>query len=500
MSLVIYKNGSPTYYSPRSAQYCGDKTGEEFRDWVTFGSDPNDFITCTYGTLVQRCVTLYHTSAIARACVNKPTSYAIGDGLVFKSEVDHKALGMTRKQAEKWQRTFTSLLHIEKQLSNYYEKQAQLFREAKISGDAFLYLLREENSMLDMPFDLIAVGGGDIDWQKSGKNIKLGIKTDTYGRRKAFYRCARKTPVKFMDSNGNINALQMMFRERPQQLRGLSCYYSEIARFKNIDRFWDAVLERVVQEAIQLGYFQASDTNVAAQARAMARRSMSAAQRDGDTQSSTSSNSVTRSDNMKTGGMYWLGNEESMQFTELKTPSNNFGMFNEWSVKMACMAVKYPPEFILGEYSTSFTAHKGALNDAIRQFMSERKTFERTVDYAVNLEYLKHFIRTGQIETPKGFWESGHVRRASIAGVTLGPVPGHVNPLQEVKADIAAVEAGLTTRSSMAAKFGHDWYNMIDKWKTEQIEWFNQSLEKMVASLGQDLVLKGEENASGNNS
>ena len=482
--IAIYKNGKlDVSSSVNTNQYTGEKTGGEFRNWKLFGTDPNEFVSCSYGILSSRNATLYSTSSLARACVNKPLNYSIGTGLVFKSLPNADFLEMEEEDAKAWGRKFTELLHFEKTLVNYYEKQSIIVREAKITGDAVVFLYRDKK--MKRPFDIIVSPGDGIDWEKNetGK-YKLGIRMDKFSRRKGFWSSTANRYVSFQDKNQNQNAIQFLFKERAGQARGNGVFYSAIGLSKNLDRVYDATIERMVQEAIQMGYFEATNTDVVGQARGLAKASVSRSDTSGKDGSLTEINPDSQA--LKPGGMYVLQNGEKMNFNDMKAPGNNFGMANEWILKHFAMATGIPPEVILSEYSTSYTAHKGALNDFIKAFMKDRKTFISIVDSKINLEYLKHFARTGQIEVHPGFWDDERIQLAYLEGVHLGPIPGQINPLQEVNADIKASENGFTLKSSIATKYGNDFWNMIGPWEEEQKRWFEASPEKQAELLSKN--------------
>lgn len=475
--ITVIRGGSVhTLSSEEVHQYTGEKTGGELRHWKLFGTDPQEFVKYSYSVLASRCATLYHTSSIARACINKPLNYSIGKGLFFKSMPDFEFLGITQEEAKEWGKKFTKLLHYEKKAVKWYKKQKTLAREAKITGDAVMYFLREGNKA-GVPFDIVVTQGNAIDWQKNGDNFTLGIKHDEYGRRIGFQSTTSGKTVPFIDKNGDQVAIQFLFPDRAGQLRGFGVYMSEIARAKNLDRIWDAILERMIQEATQLGYFNASSTDVEAQARAMARAAA------GITKNNPQLEEISGRTPTKTGGMYILKDGEGMTINEMKTPSNNFGTANEWSLNFFSMATNIPPEVVLGQYSTSYTAHKGAFNDFLKVIDSDRQDFIDGVETAVNFEYLKHFIKTGQISVRSDFWSDYKVQQAYLEGIFLGPVPGHINPLQEVNADEKAVRAGFTLQSSVATKYNMDFWNAIDLWAEEQDKWYNSSPENRAKQL-----------------
>jgi capsid protein len=144
----------------------------------------------------------------------------------------------------------------------------------------------------------------------------------------------------------------------------------------------------------------------------------------------------------------------------------------------------------MGKYSTSFTAHKGALNDFWKIVEEERSAYIDTVETIVNLEYLKHFVRTGQLKVKPEFWTDYKTQIAYLDGSYLGPVPGHINPLQEVNADAKSVEQGFALRSSIATKHGNDFWNMIDSWEEEQDRWSKASPEQKAKALYEEETKK----------
>jgi capsid protein len=151
------------------------------------------------------------------------------------------------------------------------------------------------------------------------------------------------------------------------------------------------------------------------------------------------------------------------------------------------MATGWSPGFIMTEYSTSYTSHKGAFNDDLKHIMQDRATFIRIVDTVVNLEYLKHFILSGQLRVNPAFWSDYRIRRAYLEGTVLGPVPGHINPLQEINADIKANEAGALTKSQMSAKYGNDFWKMLSEWQSQQEAWSEASPAKRAEALAADV-------------
>ena len=458
-----------------SPQYDGSKIPGEFDQWINYTQDPNEFIKLSYGTLCDRSMTLYHTEPAARAAIEKPLCYTVGDGLFFRSQIDHNYLGMNAKKASDWSKRFTTLLHLEKIQANYYQKQSLLVRAGSITGDSWLYFIRDEATRkMGLPFDLVTATGETADWEYSKDKYTLGIKMDDYNRRTGFRQAKTGTDIKFKTQKGRRNAIQFMFKMLPGQARGYGMIYHSIAMLKRMGRIWDAVTSRMVLEGMLVATVDSSEFDAEAEILAMAEAA--AAEANGGTAPSGVTE-IAGTQAMSPGGIMQVRGKSPLKFTDMKSPSNNFDTANQYLLKLLAMARGYPPEFISGEYNTSYTAHKGALNDSMKMALVERGGYVSNVDTPVNQEYLEHFWRTGQIDLPPDYFNDYRVRRAFLAGVTLGPVPGHINPLQEVNADLKQVMGGLNTFDNVARKYGNEWEAMYPLWVEEQSKFLNGSAD-----------------------
>jgi hypothetical protein len=130
------------------------------------------------------------------------------------------------------------------------------------------------------------------------------------------------------------------------------------------------------------------------------------------------------------------------------------------------MAAGTPPEVIKSKYSTSYTAHKGALNDFERNFTARREAFIDTVCYPVLREIAVALILRGELDAP-GFFESERVQRAYLDGNWRGPSLGHINPAQEIN---ALVNSKLMAKSEAAYRVSSitDYEAFSTRWKYDE--------------------------------
>lgn len=473
MPIYVVKNGSMTS-TQIDKQLTGEKIPGDLDSWDYFGTDPNLILTYNYDLLCQRSTTLFHTHAPVSAGINKSAMYAIGQGLHFRSQPDYKTLEITKESAKDWGMRFQSLLHYVFCMLNFYNKQSVLFRTADIMGDSVLLFDRADQDA-GLPFDLIETGGDFIDFKAAPKDneiVNLGIIVDKFKRRKGLVQDdENQTRITFKDSDGLQNIVQYYNKQMARQLRGFPLAYKIIAAAKNYDRFIDATLARAVLESIMMGVVNNTESDFGSQVDKIAE---STRDENGYKPPSSISTDATVSQ-LATGGIFHMQGKGELNFTDLKTPSNNFDKFNNAHIDICGMALDIPPEVLMSKYSTSFTAHKGALNDFVKSYTLKRHNFQRTVCYPVMLEIAKYLFESKMIEMPKSdFMTNPITQMATLAGNWLGPVPGHINPLQEINALIAAKDNALTTPADAAAQYGSGEYeDFIEEWQ-QQMEQFRK--------------------------
>jgi hypothetical protein len=103
-------------------------------------------------------------------------------------------------------------------------------------------------------------------------------------------------------------------------------------------------------------------------------------------------------------------------------------------------------------------------------------------EIAINL------ILSGAIQAPGFFTGGDAVQRAYLKGIFLGPVPGHINPLQEVAAKEKSVENAFTKRSDeMFQSFGGDYDDAIEQWAEEEREFQKIHPDAQAAKIAESI-------------
>lgn len=474
--IYIFKNGKIAYKNNEN-QITGEKIPGDLNTMNVYASDINEALHSSYGKLSQRSVTLYHSYAPVSSAINKTTAYAIGGGNIFRSHPDYRILGITKEAAKEWGKEFQLLIHYYFKMLSWYEKQSVAFSGALVSGDSLIYFIRGGGT-----FDVIEAGGDNINWEyTNGDDWTLGIKHDKYKRRKAIYT---DQIVNFENQKtGDQQVIQFFIKYMPRQLRGLPLAYKIIALAKNHDRQIDATVQRAVLESIMLGYSNTDTTDLSKQVK----NQVEAANRKKIGYFRSALSRLTGSRDLQGGSFYQLNTGESIQFTDLKTPSNNFDKFTEWMIKFVAMATDTTPGIILSNYPTSYSSHRGEFNDFWKMVLVKRHLFNEKVNKVVVREIAKQLIFDGRISAP-GFFDDPLKQEAWLAGSFLGPVPGTINPKQEVEAHKVAVENSFTLRSDAAALYsGGEWDNYIDEWGEQEKKFRDYSEDQQAEIIQEDL-------------
>jgi capsid protein len=131
------------------------------------------------------------------------------------------------------------------------------------------------------------------------------------------------------------------------------------------------------------------------------------------------------------------------QDSEIKTLSAGTGQlyfkdFYETNTHIMCSAIGIPPNVALSIYNDSFSASRAALKDWEHVINVSREDFTAQF-YAPIYQFFLHLeILKGKIQAPgylTAYYEGNEMALAAYQSSRFrGPIPGHIDPLKEVKA------------------------------------------------------------------
>ena len=147
-----------------------------------------------------------------------------------------------------------------------------------------------------------------------------------------------------------------------------------------------------------------------------------------------------------------------MQFADPKHPNTGYDDFTNANIRLIGAGLEIPPEVMMKQFTTSYSAARGALNEFWRTCSMQRDWFTDDFCQPVYEEWFAEAAARGRIHAP-GFFTDPARRKAYTACAWNGPARTNLNPVQEVDAAIKRVDAGFSTAQEETAQMTGGDYN-----------------------------------------
>lgn len=146
---------------------------------------------------------------------------------------------------------------------------------------------------------------------------------------------------------------------------------------------------------------------------------------------------------------------EAPQVLESSRPSQNFLNFCDLILHQIGACVGIPYEVLTKDYSkTTYSSARAALLEAWRVFDCYRRFFVAQYCQPVFAMVVEEAFLGGLLDLPVSVDDFYRQKRLWTNAHWIGPSRGSIDPLKEVQADVAAINAGLKTRSEAIAERG----------------------------------------------
>ena len=158
------------------------------------------------------------------------------------------------------------------------------------------------------------------------------------------------------------------------------------------------------------------------------------------------------------GAIIDLNPGEEVQFADPKHPNTGYDDFTNATIRLIGAGLEIPPEVMMKQLTTSYSAARGALNEFWRTCSMQRDWFTDDFCQPVYEEWFAEAVARGRIHAP-GFFTDPARRKAYTACAWNGPARTNLNPVQEVDAAIKRVDAGFSTAQEETAQMTGGDYN-----------------------------------------
>ena len=429
-------------------------------------------------TMRQRGRMLYMASPIAAAAVNTNRTKIVGPGLRMKCSLDAELLGLSPESARQWcKRTEAEFRAwcLNKSscdalgINNFYEMQQLAVKSWLMSGDVFALLKRREPTRLN-PYSLcvqmieadristplcsVSNGIFSVTEGKHGDNeVHDGVEVDAGGRVVAYHVCngyPYSTVLKDINwvrveavskKTGLPNILQIMDSERPDQYRGVSYLAPVIEMLLQNRRYTESELTAAIIQTYFTGWLE-TDTD------------------------STDMPMFDHSDDddanedepeMSPGNIVKLKKGEKIVFGNPNIPTAGYETFTNSIARQIGAALEMPHEVLLKEFTASYSASKGALEEAWEVIKMRRSWFVNDFCQPVYEVWLAEAVARGRIRAP-GFFDDPLIRAAWCSARWDGPALTQLDPKKEAESNAMLVQHGWKTNEQITREYyGENW-------------------------------------------
>lgn len=451
--------------------------------------DSNNF------TLRQRSRMLYMASPIGASAIKTNRTNVVGNGLKLQSNINRQVLGMTKEQAEEWQKKTEAEFELWASKKNacdatgmndFYGIQQLALMSWLMSGDTFAVVKRYDRTPLQ-PYGLrihlieadrvrtpvdtgLGIRPGIIYDTRgiapNGNDIYDGVEVDKNGKVVAYY-VANTYPFEptltltdfvrieaYNRATGLPNILHIMDSERPDQYRGVPYLAQIIEPVLQTNRYTNAEIMAAVVQSFHTAFIttEADPTEMPFNEAIPEPEQISEDPNDYE---------------MGPGTINILQPGEDVRFNTPTHPNTAFDVFIKSICTQIGSALEIPRDLLLKEFNASYSASRAAMLEAWKAFKMRREWLTNDFCKPVYEIWLTEAIALGRIQAP-GFFNDPLIRQAYLGSEWIGPAQGQLDGTKEIQAATMAIEAGLSTREQEAIKLnGSDYAANVDKLAVE---------------------------------
>lgn len=485
----------------RQASGYGDAgaslTRRALKGFLAASGAPTEDIDFHNYTLRQRGRMLYMSSPVAAAAINTNRTKVVGTGLYMRCAIDRETLGLSEEAAKDWQRKTEKEFNMwasDKRkcdalgVNNFWGLQQLVIKSWLMSGDVFSLHKRYKATSMN-PYSLrLHIIEADrvstpIDMAKTvnptttqgvnpttGNKIYDGVEVDENGCIVAYYIrntypyqvSAEKTVwqrvIAIGEKTGMPNILQIMASERPDQYRGVTYLAQAIEPLLQLRRYTESTL----MAALVQSFFTAWITTNTEHSD-IPFNEVGAGDIDGIPDDQPDSLSEDASEyEMGPGTVQHLADGENITFGNPNIPTASFESFFKTMCKMVGADLELPYDVLIKEFNSSYSAAKGALEEAWEAFKMRRVWLVDDFCQPTYEAWLAEAVAIGRIKAP-GFFTDPLIRSAWCNARWDGPAQTHLDPTKDANANEIAVKHGWKTNEQVTREsYGGNWEENIE--------------------------------------
>lgn len=489
------------YYAKGYSDAGASHVKRALKGFIAQSGAPSEDIDFNNKTLRQRGRMLYMASPVASAAINTNRTKVVGTGLHMKCTIDRNVLGLSDEAAREWERKTEAewRMWAERKencdalgMNNFYELQQVAIKSWLMSGDVFALIKRYEPTPWNpytlrihlVEADRISTPNGfgksyipntteGIN-PKNGNKVYDGVEVDKRGRVVAYHVC-NAYPGQFTTEKidwtrveavgaktGLPNILHVMDAERPDQYRGVTYLAPVIETLLQLRRYTESELTAALVQSYLTAWITTETDNTEIPFNEVGEGDIAGVEDMPGDQPDNISDSPNEYE-MGPGTINHLAPGESVTLGNPNIPTAGFESFFKTICKMAGASLEEPYDVLLKEFNASYSASKGALEEAWEVFKMRRSWLNSDYCQALYEIWLSEAVAIGRIKAP-GFFDNPLIRSAWCGARWDGPAQTHLDPVKEATANEILVAHGWKTNEQITREhYGGDWEGNVEK-------------------------------------
>lgn len=446
------------------------------KGWFTSSSNADNDLIVNRDTLVQRSRGLFTNSPLANGVLKDIAQNVTGGGLTLKSNINYEYLGISHEQARDLEKKleFEFLTWADNAYNcdveaskSFGDIQTLAMLSVLLSGDVFVAtpIKKRINSTYDLKIKLIEADRvSDPLTKDPTKNILGGIEIDSDGMPIAYYlwnklpfapqfskiempKCVR-IPA-FGEKTSRRNMLHLFTAERPEQRRGIPILSPMIETFKQLTDYSEAEITAAIISSMFSVFI--TKENPTEQTFEKVGRNANNRMTGGATAPVTDDDDDYEQYKMQPGMIMTMKQGEKVEIANPTRPNTGFDGFVMSVLKQIAVGLGLPPEYMLKNMNSSYSASRAAILLAWEMFTTRRKWLVRGLCQPIYELWLSEAVAKGRVNMP-GFFDDPMIKAAWCRANWIGSKPIQIDPKKDVEAAKMRIEESLSTREHEAVE------------------------------------------------
>lgn len=376
--------------------------------------------------------------------INCATDHVIGNGLKPKAAINRRALNVSEARIKQIEDAIDDYFAswAESTISDitgkhdFFLSQREAYETWKRDGDCFATLpLTNINARKILQINLISGekikggGGGFIEGILASDNglpleYNIQLNSRTYKKVRAF-------------SRGKRNVLHVFKRSRPKVVRGVPFLSTVMRDIEYIDDYMKSELGAAKLSAIFFGSITTT--------------SQDSPFGNGNIDLLTGQQEQTHKNTVKENVITELRPGDKLEIHKDGRNNPNYEKFIMTSLQKVSAHTRIPSEILLAQFVSSYSASRAAMLQMAKFVGPERKIFINSFCKPIRDQVITWGVLSGDLNIPE-FFEN---RTAILRAIWMGDPMGSVDPVKDVKAKVAAIDAHLVTREQSTLELGY---------------------------------------------